>query len=231
MLLKISGKRFDSKFLIFLQKLILKIGIAICSIFLDSQILLQMGLGFDANFKLEKENIALLGNFQSYKWFSPNTISALNSLKLKKEPAEMALYLEYAKTEKPICIHVRLGDYLAIPELNVVDGMYFIRAAMTLKNVSPSSKFWIFTNDKELATNMLPSFILENCRWIDEKFSAAETLELMRSCYCYVISNSTFSWWGAYLSYTTNPMVAAPVRWFNTLPDPIEICPSHWIRV
>lgn len=37
----------------------------------------------------------------------------------------------------------------------------------------------------------------------------------MYNCNHFVISNSSFSWWGAYLSDYEGKLVVAPNRWYN----------------
>jgi hypothetical protein len=44
----------------------------------------------------------------------------------------------------------------------------------------------------------------------------------------YVLSNSTFGWWGAFLSKTGNPRVVVPKPWFVTLEDPRQLNPEFW---
>jgi hypothetical protein len=48
----------------------------------------------------------------------------------------------------------------------------------------------------------------------------------------HIISNSTFSWWAAWLAEKELSMVVAPAHWAKTSQfTPIEIIPSRWIKV
>jgi hypothetical protein len=59
----------------------------------------------------------------------------------------------------------------------------------------------------------------------------AETLELMRHGSAYVIANSTFSWWAAFLSYQSGCTKIMPAPWFQNMPSPIGIKPQDWIEI
>lgn len=48
-----------------------------------------------------------------------------------------------------------------------------------------------------------------------EKCSACEGLYLLSKCNDFVIANSTFSWWGAYLGLDNNKLIIAPERFFS----------------
>jgi hypothetical protein len=63
------------------------------------------------------------------------------------------------------------------------------------------------------------------------KLTSAETLEIMRLGKAYIIANSTFSWWGAMLSKSENPLVICPDIWFKSQAEPLDLIPSSWKRV
>jgi hypothetical protein len=57
-------------------------------------------------------------------------------------------------------------------------------------------------------------------------------LYLMSLCKHHIIANSSFSWWGAWLSTYPDKMVFAPARWFNQ-PDITlyDLLPESWQHI
>mgnify|MGYP003342821508 FL=1 len=92
---------------------------------------------------------------------------------------------------------------------------------------------WVFSDEINLVRKEIP--FKENkyrVKWFGNlELTDYETLELMRYGSGYIIANSTFSWWAAYLAYNKSAPVIAPNKWFQQGEDPNELCPPDWIKI
>jgi hypothetical protein len=151
------------------------------------------------------------------------------SIKLKAMGSELQSFVELAQVEKPILVHVRLGDYVSIDTFGIPSESYYEGALTYILKNSNLDKIWLFSNEPEKAIDLLPEWAQAKIRIIpDSSLTPAETLELMRHCHAFVIANSTFSWWGAYLSYNRDSLKAGPTPWFKGEPSPKDIIPETW---
>jgi hypothetical protein len=67
----------------------------------------------------------------------------------------------------------------------------------------------------------------------NEKYWDCEALWLLSLCDHFIISNSTFSWWGAWLSRSDNKIVISPSTWFgpDVAEDSKDIWCDSWIKI
>ena len=174
----------------------------------------------------------IVGYFQSYKWASQHgVLESLQSLTISRDNSKLAEMKSLALIEKPLIVHVRLGDYKNETSFGILPSTYYERSIRRMWESGLYKKIWVFSDEPELAKGILTFLPSENLRWIEEiDDSASLTLEVMRYGHGYVIGNSTFSWWGAFLSVTVNAKVLAPEPWFRNLPTPEELIPPHWGR-
>jgi hypothetical protein len=90
---------------------------------------------------------------------------------------------------------------------------------------------WVFSDDIEHARLMLSEIEPRVTRWIsDVDDSSTMSLIAMSFGKTYIIANSTFSWWGAYLS-EGSPRVFYPESWLKGIPHREDLFPKDWIPV
>ncbi len=184
--------------------------------------------------KEDKGNKFFMGYFQTYRYLVDNDIAAekFSEIKLKSYSNELQLWISKIQLSKPIIVHIRLGDYLQESDFGVIGNDYYKRALEICEAKELGKKVWVFSDDINMAREKYFDAFSENVVWFeDDNLSSAETLELMRHGNAYIIANSTFSWWAAYLSYNSEKCVVAPSPWFKSLPSPVEILPADWVQI
>ena len=196
-----------------------------------ANLVVSEGLGYSDVLKEISNTPYLIGLFQSYKWLEDQgTRSKMQSLRLRDESIEFKLLRDLALKEKPLVVHIRLGDYKAESEFGILDGTYYRKAIEQI--LVGDTKIWVFTNEEALARQIFPNEFSKNVRWVtDPSLSSSQTLELMRYGSGFVIGNSTFSWWGAVLNYSGSHRIVAPFPWFKLTESPRALLPEHWITV
>ncbi len=130
-------------------------------------------------------------------------------------------------------IHVRRGDYVRIGYWFPLCPVHYYTMAMDeLSSEFPTTHFLVFSDDPEWCDIQFGE--MTNVTVVSQSGSNAIEREmaeftLMRSCDAFIISNSTFSWWAAYLSESDT--VITPDRWYNeglSHLDHSVFTPSHW---
>ena len=112
-------------------------------------------------------------------------------------------------------INVRRGDYLHYPNYHPTVSPEYIFKALELV---PSKQYLIASDDIPWCKEHLN---LPNAIYL-EGWKSHEQLWIMSMCHHFVISNSSFSWWAAYLSRHPGKIVIAPETWFG--PE----APQNW---
>jgi hypothetical protein len=126
-------------------------------------------------------------------------------------------------------INVRRGDYLTQPNRHPVVSKEYIENAY--QRLPFHDKLLVVSDDIEWCKDNLK---LPNTVFNDNSiFWDAEALWLLSLCDHFVISNSTFSWWGAYLSRSEDKTVIAPETWFGPeIQEPTQdLYCDDWIKL
>ena len=154
----------------------------------------------DFNLLSSHTNILISGYYQDFKWTAVLADSIRSNL-TKKVSKEILSNIE---RDAPIAIHMRFGDYLE-PNIKKVLGEvpseYYRDAIEYFSGDLTGETLWVFTDDQALARKKLEELRITNFLFVDSfKLGAREELVLFALCPKKVISNSTYSWWGAYSS-------------------------------
>jgi len=157
----------------------------------------------------DKDNdLILKGYFQSYKY--------IDREKVLKQFAIDDYTFKFIKSNFPellaskfTSIHVRRGDYLKMLHKHPFSGLsYYLKA---IKHIGVSKNFIVVSDDILLCKANLK---LKNVIYV-ENTSPIIDLYIQSFCENNITSNSSFSWWGAFLNKNVNKKVIMPSLWFG----------------
>ena len=188
-------------------------------------------LGNDPEIRAGVSNEILIGYFQTHI-VAKEILKIKDSLFRDLRRGEILKYRNQAKYEIPLLVHVRLGDYQGEDQFGILHSDYYETAIESLWANGTFKKIWLFSDQPEDAILRIPQKYREVTRVISsEGFESAETLINMTLCHGYIIANSSFSWWGAFLRENKKAPVIAPQPWFISLGEPSQLVPNQWTRV
>jgi len=175
----------------------------------------------------------LRGYFQSsfFANYSRNTISSiLNGFQLSTTASELSNQIQI---EKPVGVHIRRGDYIKLENLyGLLSKEYYEFIFEDILRNKPNQKFWIFSNDIQKIEELFSkSKYFEHLYFIDheKKLTDLESLVLYSKCFGHITGNSTFSWWGAFISGNSD-FVYAPEPWNKKIKYSTNLLLSGWIK-
>jgi len=173
---------------------------------------------------------SLYGFFQSSKYFSEYS-DEIRALFAPPQSIREEVHAKWGSLNKnAVVVHIRRGDYAdpAQAHHGILNHIYFLRAM----GLAPNSTFAIFSD--EIAWCKQQEWLKRpDCIFVDEP-DEANALYLMSLFSSFILSNSSFSWWAAYLASERNVTVWAPDQWFHhtyRIKDYHDVYEPSWIRV
>lgn len=180
-----------------------------------------------------KKNMTIVGYYQSEKYFSDYRNELLKILKFSKDnTALFEYYFNKIKKSNSVAIHFRRADYLSKnlnDTHNILSIDYYQRSIDFIKKKIKKPSFFIFTDDPTFIKNTI--FVKKNKCILIETKSSYQDLHLMSKCKHFIIANSSYSWWGAWLGLNKKKIVCAPNKWINANILTNDIIPKSWIKI
>jgi len=185
----------------------------------------------DELFRMCPDHVSLQGYFQTEKYFKHIEDEIREDFIFHPEISAPCKEL-IENVDNPIALHVRRTDYVTNSENHFNLPIKYYEAA--LKHFDDDRNVIVFSDD--------PEWCKQQDLFSDDRFMVSENddnrvdLCLMSMCNDFIIANSSYSWWGAWLSANKDKKVIAPVQWFGKTGytkdhDTKDLIPNDWIRI
>ncbi|MFV9484358.1 alpha-1,2-fucosyltransferase [Christiangramia sp. ASW11-125] len=182
------------------------------------------------DWNVSKGNYDLYGYLQSEKYFDQNLVR--NTFNFKKEfLKDIREKTGFTYNDNNILISVRRGDFVHHPWFYQLSYKYYF-TALTENFPDWRNRKLIFTSDNIAYCKKHFSF-LPNSYFL-ENLSAIEQLAFGIFCKDFIISNSTFSWWLAWLGEKKDSKIVVPIKNFRGKhaeeTDESDYFPERWSK-
>ena len=174
-----------------------------------------------------KDKTNLFGYFQNIDYYENLDSIKPKFLKKIEKQAESIFKKLNLKKEKCVGLHIRRGDYLNNPNHPVLPKDYYEKAIKEFDGY----EFLIISDDPAWVNE---NFNYKNTHICPDNKNAFVDLCAFSMCSHQIISNSTFSWWGATLNNNFEKRVVAPYIWMMDNygnPTEMNILPKEWVRL
>jgi hypothetical protein len=191
--------------------------------------------GFDPELNLSTRYKKIIGFFQTYVYVDQVT-NSLGKLEIVvKEPSEWfnSYSRELSGLEKSVSIHIRRGDYAQNADgIGMLDIKYFYNSLHHLEQLHTIDKAYIFSDSFIDLNGFREKFPRIEFTFLDAPAESApiESIILMSLTTFRLISNSSYSWWSAYLATDPNSNFA-PEPWFRNKDIPQKLIPDSWVKL
>lgn len=198
---------------------------------------------FDPAFASLPRRTYMEGYFQDERYFGPcggqlQEQFSRGLAALAHDEAAQKLATEIQSTGG-IALHIRRGDYIHIGPTHAFHGVpsiaYYAKGLAKLRAAGAAGPVYVFSDDMAWCQEHLPGLDAQ-LRFVPETLggpSGTTHLYLMSLCRHFVIANSSFAWWAAWLaSDSPAKMVIRPAAWFRAAEfRNIHPCPASWIAL
>lgn len=172
-----------------------------------------------------KESIILDGYFQSEKYFAHCRPYILN-----------AFQIPYSKLEGFVSVHVRRTDYVTqFSDKHPPVTIEYLKEAIQYFIDLGYRSFLVCSDDiKWCREHLMPMELRSIVFSYSSGHAPIEDLAMMSCCEHNIISNSSFSWWSAWLNQNPEKKVIAPKLWFgkgNSHLNTKDLLPESWITM
>lgn len=189
----------------------------------------ELGFTYDRRVEEIRPGTRLIGWFQSWRYFDRYRDEIRDRIRASEQHADVR---NRAPVEPHIALQVRRGDYLR-PRVRQYHGIcsdrYYLDGVREIRAQLGSLPAIVYTDDLDFGRHLVDGIEGAALDVPDPQEPALSVLLRMSRASAYVISNSSFGWWGAWLAEHPQTVIA-PDPWFtNPRMDTRDLLPPGWL--
>jgi hypothetical protein len=128
-------------------------------------------------------------------------------------------------------VHVRRGDYSSLSKtFGLLAEEYYVNALRHLFSIHGAHRIWVFSDEVSQVKSSFKNPIWKDAEFTNFNLNPIETILLMSKASSRIISNSSFSYWGALLAQESKKNIV-PAQWFRSLQSPAQLIPPDWNHI
>ena len=193
---------------------------------------------FDSSVLDSPNDIYLNGYWQSERYFKDIEHIVRKEFTFKEKlNGRGNLMADKIRNVNAVCVNIRRADYVTNALNNAFFGTiskeYYQRAEEIISSKTENPHFFIFSDDINWCKTNLKfnhPTVFVGSEYAGKKWQ--QYLQLMVMCKHFIIPNSTFAWWAAWLSENKDKIIIVPKKWVNDSNiNTDDLIPSSWIRI
>lgn len=170
---------------------------------------------FNANILSISDDVYLDGYWQSELYFKDIEEIIKNDLTFTGELSKSSiLFKNKIDSTDAVSLHIRRTDYITFG-FDILSVDYYSNAIKKISDIVKKPTIFVFSDDIDWAKKTIvidiPVVFIED----NEKRNDYEDFYLMTLCKHHIIANSSFSWWGSWLSTNKEKIIIKPENFMN----------------
>jgi hypothetical protein len=181
---------------------------------------------FDEELKWPFKNSYIEGYFSTEQFFQDAEMEVHNAFQFANPMPSDVQKIADSINNNTVAFSIRRGDFLENPLHNICSIEYFRRAIDRMKKNIPELELLVFSDELYWVEANITIDVPH--RFVRGVKDHMDHMRLMSLCKHHIIPNSTFSWWGAWISQPTT--VIAPDLWITDDEKVHQNMFGHWVE-
>jgi hypothetical protein len=171
------------------------------------------------------EILVINGYWQNEKYIDKSIINEIYN-KLNDKYEKITTIFEGENKNNFVALHIRRRDY---KHMGLCSEEYYIGCLQYLKETTNINSIFLFSDEPNYSLHVLNNYFTGQIKLI-KTGDDFHDMYVMSQCKNIIISNSTYSWWGAYFNEENKNIILNPDPWI-LVDNATRPCPQRWVAV